>query len=84
MEIRLLKQRDQGDFPRGPVVENLPSNAGDPGWFLVGKTKIPQVMRHGQKREKPCILVSPGDSGILELLLILFSFQKCLRLDSVT
>ena len=75
-EIRLLKQREQGDFPGGPVVENLPSNAGDPGWFLVGGTKIPWVMRHGQKREKPWILVPPGDSVILELLLILFSFQN--------
>ena len=34
-------KRNEGDFPGGPVVKNLPSNAGDvgsiPGWL----TKIP-------------------------------------------
>ena len=66
------------------MVENLPSNARDTGWSLVRETKIPGVRRHGQKRERPYILVSPGDSVILELSLILFSFQNCLGLDSVT
>ena len=26
-----LKKNDTGDFPCGPVVQNLPSNAGDTG-----------------------------------------------------
>ena len=30
-----------GDFPRGPVVKNLPSSAGDAGLIPGGGTKIP-------------------------------------------
>ena len=39
------------DFSGGPVVKNLPSNAGDvgltPGWG----TKIPYATLHSQKKE---------------------------------
>ena len=33
-----------GDFPGGPVVENLPSNAGAVGSILDPGTKIPHAM----------------------------------------
>ena len=32
-----------GDFPGGPVVENLPSNAGDTGSIPGWETKIPHA-----------------------------------------
>ena len=51
-EIRLLKQRDQGYFPGGPVVENLPSNARDTGWSLVRETKIPTSQAAWPKRRE--------------------------------
>ena len=28
-----------GDFPGGPVVKNLPCNAGDMGWIIVGEPR---------------------------------------------
>ena len=31
------------DFPGGPVVKNLPSNAGDTGWIPGRGTKIPHA-----------------------------------------
>ena len=34
-----------GDFPGGPVVKNLPSNAGDTGSIPGQGTKIPHAMR---------------------------------------
>ena len=34
------------DFPGGPVVKNLPSNAGDSGWILGQGTKIPHAAHH--------------------------------------
>ena len=36
---------DQGDFPGGPVVKNLPCNAGDAGSTSSRGTKIPHAMR---------------------------------------
>ena len=32
-----------GDFPGGPVIKNLPSNAGDMGLIPGQRTKIPQA-----------------------------------------
>ena len=37
------------DFPDGPVVKNLPCNAGDVGSILGWGTKIPQAMQYNQK-----------------------------------
>jgi len=37
-----LKDIILGDFPGGPVVKNLPSNAGDTGSVSGQGTKIPQ------------------------------------------
>ena len=34
---------DRGDFPGGPVVENLPSNAGDAGLISGWGTKTPHT-----------------------------------------
>ena len=34
-----------GDFPGGPVVKNMPSNAGDTGSIPGQGTKIPHAMR---------------------------------------
>ena len=36
---------DQGGFPGGPVVKNLPYNAGDAGSTSSLGTKIPHAMR---------------------------------------
>ena len=33
-----------GDFPGGPVVKNLPSNAGDAGLIPVWGTRIPHAV----------------------------------------
>ena len=38
------------DFSGGPVVKNLPSNAGDVGLNPGGGTKIP----HGARQQSPC------------------------------
>ena len=32
-------EQRQGDFPGGPVVKNLPSNAGDTGLIPVGELR---------------------------------------------
>ena len=37
-------RRDVGDFPGGPVVKNLPSNAGDVGLISGEGTKIPHAV----------------------------------------
>ena len=39
----ISKIRLPGDFPGGPVVKNLPSNAGDTGSILGRGTKIPHA-----------------------------------------
>ena len=45
------------DFPGGPVVKNLPSNAGDTGSIPGGGTQIPHAMGqlslYTSTREKP-------------------------------
>ena len=41
-----------GDFPGGPVVKNMPSNAGDTGSIPGQGTKIPHAM--GQLERSPC------------------------------
>ena len=35
----IQQYRKLRDFPGGPVVKNLPSNAGDAGWSLVGELR---------------------------------------------
>ena len=46
-----------GDFPGGPVVKNLPSNAGDAGSIPGQGTEIPhtagQLRPHAATRESP-------------------------------
>ena len=37
---------DFRDFPGGPVVKNLPSNAGDSGWIPGQGTEIPHAAHH--------------------------------------
>ena len=55
-EFPLLKELSR-DFPGGPVVKNLPSNAGDVGSIPSRGTKIPhavgQLSPHTATREKP-------------------------------
>ena len=38
-----FKSLEFGDFPGGPMVKNLPSNAGDMGWIPGWGTKIPHA-----------------------------------------
>ena len=45
-----LKIQMDRDFPGGPVVKNLPCNAGDAGSIPGWGTKIPQAGQHGQKK----------------------------------
>ena len=40
----MLFKEDARDFPGGPVVKNLPSNAGDAGLIPGQGTKIPQAV----------------------------------------
>ena len=35
----ILYKATVGDFPGGPVVKNLPCNAGDMGWIMVGEPR---------------------------------------------
>ena len=44
LEGFMLNEISQQDFPGGPVVKNLPSNAGDPGSIPGWGTKIPHAM----------------------------------------
>ena len=38
-----VKNRKERDFPGGPVVKNLPANAGDTGWIPgPGRFHMPQ------------------------------------------
>ena len=39
-----VKFSELRDFPGGPVVKNLPSNAGDMGWIPGQGTRIPHVV----------------------------------------
>ena len=59
----MLFKEDARDFPGGPVVKNLPSNAGDAGLIPGQGTKIPQAVeqlilyttrktQHSQKEKK--------------------------------
>ena len=41
----VLRSMLLGDFLGGPVIENLPSNAGDTGSIPAGETKIPHALR---------------------------------------
>ena len=44
MSLDYIQEGDEGDFPGGPVVKNLPSNdAGDAGSISGWGTKIPQA-----------------------------------------
>ena len=53
---RTVKRRDFNfdfkDFPGGPVVKTLPSNAGDMSLILGWVAKIPHAMWCGQKKKK--------------------------------
>ena len=42
--LHLFAKRNPWDFLGGPVVKNLPSNAGDVGSIPVRGTKIPHAM----------------------------------------
>ena len=44
--------KDSRDFPGGPVVKNLPSNAGDAGLIPGQGTKIPHAA--GQLKPASC------------------------------
>ena len=48
----LLSKMPRRYFPGGPVVNNLPSNAGDAGSIPGWGTKIPQAAQLGQKKKK--------------------------------
>ena len=52
----MLKQLS-GDFPGGPVVKNLPANAGDVGWIPEWGTKIPQA---SEERSLSAIIREPS------------------------
>ena len=40
---KVLIQKGRQDFPAGPVLENLPANAGDRGWKPgLGRFHMPQ------------------------------------------
>ena len=53
----MLFKEDARDFPGGPVVKNLPSNAGDVGLIPGWGTKIPRASGlqspRASTREKP-------------------------------
>ena len=64
-KVRLRKDKGRmsaknrvGDFPGGPVVQNLPCNAGDVGSILGRETKIP----HAARQLSPCATVKTQHS----------------------
>ena len=58
-----LKEKNCQDFPGGPVVKNLPCNAGDAGLILQWGTKIPpateQLSQSTATTEREWLLWSP-------------------------
>ena len=49
-KLKIELPYDPRDFPGGPVVKNLPSNAGDAGSIPGQGTKIP----HAAGQQSPC------------------------------
>ena len=41
-----------GDFPGGPMVNTLPSNAGGASWILGQEAKIPHALQQKNKQTK--------------------------------
>ena len=58
VSIDKLRKYPRGDFPGGPVVENLPSNAGDTGSIPGQGTKIPHAAGQLSPRATTTELVS--------------------------
>ena len=56
ISIKLFKIILRGGLPGGPVIENLPSNAGNVDLSLGWRTKIP----HAMVREPKCHNKDPG------------------------
>ena len=52
MEYYSALKRNARDFPGGPMVKNLPTNAGDASSIPGQRTKIPHVM----EQLSPCTL----------------------------
>ena len=52
------------DFSDGPVVKNLPCDAGDPGWIPACRTKTPHATEHlslhsaARESESPCTMMT--------------------------
>ena len=47
----MVIKKESRDFPGGPVVKNLPSNAGDTSLIPGQGTKIPHAVWHSQKKK---------------------------------
>ena len=64
----------QGVFPGGPVVKNLPSNAGDKGLIPGWETKVPhasgQLSPHATTREKTACCNEEPVKQKIKILLI--------------
>ena len=50
--LGVVKKTNTGNFPDGPVVKNLPSNAGNKGSIPGQGTKIPHAVGRNQKLNK--------------------------------
>ena len=60
MEKLVLKRLTLGHFPGGPVVGNLPCNAGDTGLIPGERTDIP----HAAEQLDPCTAIKTQHSQI--------------------
>ena len=56
MEFPQLKNNRQGDFPGGPMVKTLPSNAGVPVQSLVGELRSHMPCNQKPKHKAEAIL----------------------------
>ena len=64
LDVSLLKEFSERDFPVSLVVKNLPSNAGDVGWIPGWGTEIPsaagQLSLHTATRQPAHRSENPG------------------------
>ena len=54
------------DFPGGPVVENLPSNAGDPSLIPGQETKIPYAAGNAHSPLLESLCATPRELDTLQ------------------
>ena len=73
----MINSAVEWDFPRGPVVKTLPSNARDPGSIPALGTKVLQVAGCGQTLKNDCAVDVSLKVRKTPEVLPLFVFRCC-------